>query len=133
MRYFSENFGGLPGMFLHYFQIIANFLCVCQAVSWPTSWMKIGHCRDISCPRWDIFLKFFGDITGMFLHYPQIYTNCLYFCQSVSWLTSSLKLDKCRDISCSGWDIIQKFLRHSWDVFTLFPNKYKLFDSLLVG
>ena len=33
--------------------------------------------------------------------------NSIFFkvCQSVNWLTSLLKLDKCRDISCSGWAI----------------------------
>ena len=35
--------------------------------------------------------------------------NLLYVCQSVSWLTSLLKLDKCRDISCSGCDIFLTF------------------------
>ena len=47
--------------------------------------------------------------------------NFLYVCQSVSWLTSLLKLGKYRDISCYGWDIFDKiFWRPSWNVFTLF-------------
>ena len=33
---------------------------------------------------WDIFLKFFGDIPGMFVHKFQIISNFLYVCQSVS-------------------------------------------------
>ena len=34
----------------------------------------------------------------------------MYGFQSVSWLTFLLKLDKCRDISSSGWDISLIFL-----------------------
>merc|ERR1712082_79327 len=39
----------------------------------------------------------------------QIDLTFLYVCQSVSWLTSLVKLDKCRDISSSGSDIFLKF------------------------
>ena len=91
-------------MFVHYFEMLTNFLYVCQSVSWLTYLLKIGQYRDISCSRWDIFQKFLEDIPWMFLHYFQINTNCLYVCQSVRWLTSLLKLDKCRRISFSGWD-----------------------------
>ena len=34
---FLKTFGGNPGMFLHYFKIITNFLYVCQSFSWLTS------------------------------------------------------------------------------------------------
>ena len=43
--------------------------------------------------------------------------NFLYVCQSVSWLTSLLKLDKYRDISSSGWDTFLKFF---WDIPRIF-------------
>ena len=46
----------------------------------------------------------------MFLHYFLIITNCLYVCQSFSWITSLLKLGQYRDISCFAWDIFQIFL-----------------------
>ena len=36
--------------------------------------------------------------------------NCLYVCQSVSWLTSLLKLDKYRDISGPERAIFLKFV-----------------------
>ena len=36
---------------------------------------------------WDIFLKYFGGIPGMFVNYFWIISNFLYVCQSVSWLT----------------------------------------------
>ena len=52
--------------------------------------------------EWDIFLKSFGDIPGMFLDYFWIILNFLYVCRSVSWLSSLLNLDKYRDISWSG-------------------------------
>jgi len=45
-----------------------NFLYVCQSVSWLTYLLKWGQYRNISCPWWDIFLKFFEDIPWMFLH-----------------------------------------------------------------
>ena len=38
-------------------------------------------------------------------------TNFLYVCQSISWLTSLLKLGQYRNISCSGWDIFLKLYR----------------------
>ena len=52
---------------------------------------------------------FFGEIFVILVHNFQIILNFLYGCQSVSWLTSLLKLDKYRDISSSGWDIFLKF------------------------
>ena len=57
-----------------------KFLYVCQSVSWLTYLLKWGQYRNISCPRWDIFLKFFGDIPWMFLHHFPIIKNCLYVC-----------------------------------------------------
>ena len=45
----------------------------------------------------------------MFVHLFQIILNLFYVCQSVIWLTSSLKLYKDRDISSSGRDIFLKF------------------------
>ena len=95
---FLKIFGDISGMLAHQFQIIMNFLYVCQSVSWLTSLLKLDKYRDISGPEWDIFLKFFGDIPGMLLHHFQIILNFLCVCQSVSWLTSLLKLDKYRDI-----------------------------------
>ena len=86
-----------------------NFLCVCQSVSWPVSLLKLVKYRDISSSGWDIFLKFFGDISGMLVHYFQIILNFLYVSQSVYLLASILKLDKCRDIYSSRWDIFLKF------------------------
>ena len=98
-------FGDIPWVFVNLFQIDLNFLYGCQSVSWLTSLLKLDKCRNISCSRQDIFMKIFGDILRMFLHYFQRLTKFLYVCQSVSWLTSLLKLDKCRDISNSWWDI----------------------------
>ena len=76
---------------------------------------------------------FFWDISGMLVHYFQIYLNFLYVSQSVSWLTSLLILDKYRDISSSGWDIFLNFFRHSWYVPTLITNYSELFVCLSVG
>ena len=40
-------FGDNPRMLLHHFQIILNFLYVCQSVSWHTSLLKLGQYRQI--------------------------------------------------------------------------------------
>ena len=78
------------------------FLCVCQFVSWLTFLLKLEKYKDISRSELDIFLKFFGDIPMMFVHWFHINLNFLYVFQSVSWLTSLLKLEKYRDTSTSG-------------------------------
>ena len=109
MRYLPELFWDIPGMFVHYFQIILNFLYICKSVSWLTSLLKWDKYRDISCSGWDIFLNCFGDIPGMLVHYIQIILNISYICQSVGWLTSLLELYKYRDISSSGWEIFLNF------------------------
>ena len=105
---FLKFLGDIPGMLVHHFQIILNFLYVSQSVSWLTSLLKIHKYRDLSSSGWDIFLKFFGHIPGMLVHYLQIIPNLLYVCQFVTWLTFLLKLHKYRDISSSGWDIFLK-------------------------
>merc|ERR1711954_162533 len=58
IRYLSEFFGDIPWMFVHLFQIILNFLYVCQSVSWLISLGKSYKYRDISSSGRDIFLKF---------------------------------------------------------------------------
>ena len=102
-------FGDIPGMFIHYFQIIINFVYVCQSLSWLTSILKLDKYRDISCSWWYIFLKFFGHIPDMFVHLFWNLQNFLYVCQSISLLTYLLKLDQYRGISSSRWYIFQKF------------------------
>ena len=89
---FLKSSEDIPGMFVDYFWMLTNFLYVCQSVSWLTSLLKLGLYRDISCSRWDIFLKFFRGIPKIFLDFFQIIQNFLYVCQSVSWLTSLLNL-----------------------------------------
>ena len=81
-------------MFVHLFQIILNFMYVCQSVSWLTSLLKLDKLKDMSSSGWDIFLKFFGDIPGMLVHYFLIILNLMFVCQSVCLLTSLPKLDK---------------------------------------
>ena len=99
-----------------------NCLHVCQSVSWHTSLLKLDIYRNIYSSGWDIFLKSFGDICGIFVDFFWIIPNFLYVCQSVSWLTYLLNeanvgiylvLDQ-----ISYWN----FSRHSWDVGTLVSN-----------
>ena len=110
IRYLSDFFGDIPEGFVHWLETFTNFLFVCQSVSWLTSLLKLYKYRDISCSWWVTFLKYFGDIPEMFVHYFKIIGNFLYVCQSISWLTYLLILGQYRDISCSGWDIFPKFL-----------------------
>ena len=123
---FLKLFGGIPGMFVHFVQIILNFLYVCQSVSWLTFLLKLEKYRDISSSGWCICLNSFWDISGIFLHYFQIISNFLSVCQSASWLTSSLKLGHYRDISCSWWYIFLKlfgdFIRIFLDYFQIILN-----------
>ena len=95
-------FGDIPWILVQQFQMIVSFLYVCQSVNWLTSLLKLYKYRDISSSGGDIFLKYFGDIPGMLIHYFQIILKFMYVCQPVSWLTSLLQLDKYRDISSSG-------------------------------
>ena len=88
---FLKFFEDLPGMMIHYFQMILNFLYVCLSVSWFTSLLKLNKYRVISSSGWDIFLKFCGDIPRMFLHKFKIFSNFFYVCQSITWLTFLLK------------------------------------------
>ena len=104
-------------------QIILIFMFVCQSFSCLTSFLKLGQNRDISCPTWDNFLKFFGDIPEMFVHFYQIITNFLYVCQSLSWITYLLKLGQYRDIACSGWDIFMKFFGDIHRMFIHYNQK----------
>ena len=99
---FWNLLGDIPRMFVHMFQIILNFLYVCQSVSWLTSLLKLDKYRDISWSGWDIFLKLFGHILEMVVHYFEIILNFLHVCQSVIWLTFLLKLHKYWDISIFG-------------------------------
>ena len=105
-----------------------QILYVCQSVSWLTYLLKWGQYRDISCPGWDTFLNFFGDIPWMFLHYSQTMTHFLYVCNSVRWLTSLLKLAQYRDISCSGWDM---FLTFFLDIPRMFVQYFQIITNFL--
>ena len=67
--FFLIFFGDIPGMLVHYFQIILNFFYVCHSVGWLTSLLKIDKYRYIWSSGWDIFLKYFRDIPGTFTNY----------------------------------------------------------------
>ena len=48
VRYISDFFGEIPEMYVHFYQIITNFLYVCQSISWIIYQLKLGKYRDIS-------------------------------------------------------------------------------------
>ena len=91
---FPNCFGDIPGMLVHYIQIILNILYVRQSVGWLISLLELYKYRDISSSGWEIFLKCFGYIPGMLVHYFPIILNLMFVCQSVCLLTSLPKLDK---------------------------------------
>ena len=121
MIYLSENFVQIPGILVQYLHFIRIILFVLQSASWLTSLLKLGKYRDVSCPGWDIFFKYFGHLPGMFFTLFLKIKILLYVCLSVSWLTSLLKLGQYRDISSSRRVILLIFCwRYSLNVFTLF-------------
>ena len=80
----SNLVGVIPMTFLDYFQIMSNFSCVCQSVSWFNVLPKLCQYRDISSSGWDIFLIFFVDNPSIYLEFFQIFMDFLYVCQSLS-------------------------------------------------
>ena len=69
-KYFSEIFGDISWMFLHYFLMFTYFLYICQFFSWLTSLLKLGQYRYISWSGGVIFLNFFGDIPWILVALP---------------------------------------------------------------
>ena len=55
-------------------------------------------------------------------------TNFLRVSQSACWLTYLQKLGKYRDISCSGWDIFQKFFG---DIPRMFLHYFEIITHFL--
>ena len=113
-------------MLVHLFQIILNFLYVCQSVIWLSFLLILHRYWHISSSGWDFFLKFFENIPGMFVHLFRILPISLYVCPSVIWLTSFLKSCKYRCISNSGWNIFLKLFvyipRIFLNYFQIIPN-----------
>ena len=115
MRCFSYFFVHISGMLVHQFKILVS-LFVCQLAYFITEnrlikvylqfWM-IYLSENFWRLSWNKFLmsyltEFLGHLPGMFVQQIKIIPNFLYVCQSVSWLTSLLKLGYYGDISSSG-------------------------------
>ena len=112
-----------------------NFFHVCQSVSWLTCLLKFDKYRDISSSGWDIFLKYFGEIPGMFLHYFQIFLIFFMFVSLLvgllsHWNYTNQRISPVPDETSSWY-----FWRHSWDVGILVPNNFNFHVSvsLLLG
>ena len=99
------------------------FLNLCMSVSLFVGLQILNKYRHIICSDWDIFLKLFWHISGMFAHFFQIVTNFLYVCQSVRWIAYLLKLGQYRDISCPGWD---RFLKILGGILGIFLNHIQI-------
>ena len=88
------------------------FLSVC---SLPQFLTEIQLSSDILSSEWDIFAKFSGYISGIFVHHFKIISDFLYVCWSVHCLTSLLKLLYLFQMSY----LFQIFSRHFWDFCTI--------------
>ena len=115
-------------MFSHLFQIILNFMYVCQSVSLLTSLLVLWKYRDIFSSACHIFLKIYGDIPWVFLHKFKITLNIWFICHSVRYFAYLLILGQCRDSSCSGWDI---FLKFYGDIPGIFLHYFKIISIFL--
>ena len=128
MRYLSENYLrhslDVFALFPKGIQIIG--MSVSLLVGLPSYWSYTNI--DNSSSGLDIFLKFLGGILGTLILYFQRILIFLYVCQSVSWLTFLLKLDKYRDISSSVWDI---FLKLFGGIPGTFVHLFQIIQNLM--
>ena len=113
--YLSETFWrhsqDIPTLVTNIFNFFV-FMSVCQLAQCLTEIRKIqGYLKFCM-----IYLsEFFGDISGMLVHYFQIILNLMFVCQSVCLLTSLPKLDKgiSPDLDeTSFWNFLKTFLTH---------------------
>ena len=92
MSYLSKIFWTY---FLDVCRVVPNdlvFLVCLSVCSLPQCLNDIMLTVNISSSGWAIFLKFSGDILGIFIHWFQIISDFLYVYQSDHCLTSLLKL-----------------------------------------
>ena len=90
-------FGDIPGMLVHYFQIILNFLYVCQSVSWLSWLQKYNIFGILMLNGWGIHKKlhnipiywkhyFFGSFLKKFQVQSIALANNVHFCNQLSKL-----------------------------------------------
>ena len=93
-------------MLVHYFQIILNFLCVCQSVCLLTSLLKLDKYRDISSSEYlsDFFWRYSLDDETLATNVSGFHVS-LSVCLFVYFLTEIRQ----RDISSSECDIFLEF------------------------
>ena len=73
-------FKQIPGIFVHYFQVIRTIFYVCHYTSWLTSFLKLDKYRIISWSGWDISVKIFVEILDIFVQYLHIIRKFLFVC-----------------------------------------------------
>ena len=103
---FVKFFGDIPKMFLHCFQMLTNFLHVCQSIHWLISLLIFCHYRDISCSGWDNFM-----LVDLLPYWN--YTNT-------------------RIYPVLNETFLKTFWRHSLDIGALFPNNCEFLVCLSV-
>ena len=92
-----------------WFQIILNFLYVCQSGSWHTSLMKSDKFRNISSSGWDLFLNFYGHIPWMLIHLFLIIQN---FYLEIQLSLYSL------DLTCYIFTLLSLLWVTCWDLWS---------------
>ena len=104
IRYISEIFGRHSWDVGTLFSNSSEFL-VCLSVCLFAYFLTEIRQSGFSSSEWYIFLDFFGDLPEVLVHCIQNIQISLYFCQSGSWHTSSMKSNKFRNIWSSWWYI----------------------------
>ena len=111
---------------------IFKFLVCLSVCALPYFLTEIQLTLDISSSEWAIFLKFSGDILGVFIHWFQIISDFLYVYQSVHYLSSLLKIGYQWYLRFWMSYLSQIFWRYSWEVCSLFSNNFMFFVCLSV-
>ena len=116
---FLTLFGDIPGIFLDYFQIILNFLYVCQSVSQLTLLRKLCQYKDISSSGWGIFLKLFETFLWYFLTISKLFwISCMSGSLVVGSLPYSNQVNTGISLVLDELSLWNLFI-HSLDVGTL--------------
>ena len=105
-------------MSLHQFQTISDFLYVCQSVHYLTSLLKFGY-------LWITVVLDEPSFSNSYTFLVCLSVHCLAYILTDIRPIQGYLLFWMRYLSENFW-------RHSWDVFTLFLKKYKLFVCLSV-
>ena len=105
---------------LHQFQIILNFLYVCQSVSWLTLLLKLNKYQAIRRKYLSEYFWRYSQNIGTLVPINYKFLVCLSVCQLAYFITEIRQIQGYIQF-CMRY-LSENFLRHFWDVCTLVPN-----------